>query len=97
MYRAEFSFDPRIEQKRLESLCKKTDKLFEAEGILCEKTAFGKRIYCTDGSGKNDFARMWAAIFGMKDDIKIADALVTAIWQHNDIRENMIGEFFLCE
>ena len=94
MYSVQMLFDTdRLGSAEIEAVCSQVDVIFEEENIVCEKKKMGERVY-SDSGEKQDFGRLWTALFTVKDTPAITKSLKACTWQRGDIRENLITDFF---
>ena len=94
MYKVELKIDMhKLIQDDINQICKKIDRIFETEKLVCVKEQPGTRTYIDQGC-REDYGRFWAAIFAMKHSKKISENLKECFRYNGDKKENLITDFF---
>ena len=75
-----------------EELRKKADRIFETEGLQCEVSEQGTRVYRGNGQPQ-DYGNFWAAIFQLKSAGEVVERLSECIWHNGEDSENLITDF----
>ena len=92
MFKVKLSFDTdRLEQDILEQLYAKVDEIFEFEDLNCVDRAL-VRVY-EDKGREEDYGRVWAAIFALKQTPELAENLKECTWYNGSAKENLLTGF----
>jgi hypothetical protein len=91
MFRVELGFD--TNNLDVEEICERTDEIFAKHNMPCESKTVGRRVYTGTGD-KNDFGKLWAAIFDIDSAPQITNCLTEGIWFNGRENEDLLTDFF---
>jgi len=93
MFKIELFFDESLGEAELKKLGAKIDKIFAKETITKVDKTLTSRIYYDNGT-KFDYGYMMEAIGVLDDSFDIREHLVSAYWYNDEVKEDIITEFF---
>ena len=95
LYKVELFFDETLSEAELKKLGSKIDKIFAEETITRVDKTLTSRIYYDNGT-KFDYGYMMEAIGVLDDSFDIRKHLISAYWYNDEVKEDIITEFFNC-
>lgn len=93
MFKTELQFDKTLGETELKRLGAKIDKIFAEETITKADKTLTSRTYYDNGT-KLDYGYMMEAIGVLDDSFDIREHLVSAYWYNDEVKEDIITEFF---
>lgn len=92
MYKVEIMFNTKdLAQESIKELNFQTDLIFKKEDIN-SVNIHGRKLYC-DQRRKEDYGRMWAAIFELKRNNWITDHIQECFWYNGNDKEDLLTDF----